>query len=89
MTLKFSNIPKFKKEVLFFESEIQKIKNVKLKEKARALLDEIYKETNLIDESYQVELNPDLNPRSIMEHRDNILDLRRQLHSLFKNLKST
>ena len=89
MSLTFTSIPKFKKEMKLFESEIRKIKNTTLKEKARKLLDEIYKESNLINESYQVELNPDLNPRAIMERRDNVLELRRRLYSLINNLKST
>jgi hypothetical protein len=89
MTLKFSNITKFKKEISYFENEISKIKNAKVKQQARSILDEIYQQARLLDEGYQVENNPQIKPDQLISNRDIILDLRRKLYSLINNLKST
>jgi len=89
MTLQYSKIDKFKKEVRYFEKEIQNIKNLKVKEQARNLLDELYHQARLLDEGFQLENNPEIKPYQLVENRDTTIELRRKLHKLISNLKST
>ena len=81
MTLAFSQIPKFKKEVKMFEQKILALKNPKIKSDARKLLDDLYNEALILDYAYSTHKNNKITPKDFTE---NTLAIRRKLYKILE-----
>ena len=84
MTLMFSQIPKFKKEIKMFEEKILYLKNNKIKNQARILLDELYNEARILDDAYSTSNNIKITPNDFKENIENTLEIRRKLYKILQ-----
>jgi hypothetical protein len=86
--LKFSELPKFQKDLKYFTQELSLVSNPALKEECNKLLKELASEAAQIDAGHDPANNGYIDPRSLHENRIRIIEIRKRLTTIVNDLKT-
>lgn len=89
MTLKFSEISKFQKDLNYFTQQLSTISNPVVKKECNELLKELSAHALIIDAGHDPANNGYIDPRSIHENRIRIIEIRKRLTSIVNDLQRT
>jgi hypothetical protein len=85
MLTKLENSKKFKQELEYFKTEIANIFAEDIKSYAQKLLNNIVKQSKLIDEGHSSRNNGNIDPRMLRDNVEQLSQLRKELNQLIKD----
>ena len=84
--LKITQSKQFKKDIIQYKRDIEKIANERAKEECNNILNKLLNEYSYIDAAHDV-INKSIDPTKVRENVERSVDLRQQLNKIIKYSK--